>query len=70
MENVAMLLSFDDSPLAVLRRKKESLENAIRVLEEYQQFICAADPRGPLPADLDMAHTIELLLQRDLFPMD
>jgi hypothetical protein len=65
-----MILSFDDSPLAVLRRKKDAIENAIRVLEEYQKLICAADPRGLLPADLGMDHTIELLLQRDLFPMD
>ena len=65
-----MLLSFDDSPLAVLRRKKEALENTIRVLEEYQKLICAADSRAPLPADLGLAHTVELLLQRDLFPMD
>ena len=73
MENLTdrlMLISFDDSPLAILRRKKEALENAIRVLEEYQDLIGAAEPHSAIAADLTMTRTVELLLQRDLFSHD
>jgi hypothetical protein len=62
---------FDDSSLlAVLRRKKEALENAIRILEEYQTLVGAHDSRPPLPAELDTARVVELLSQRDLFSRD
>jgi hypothetical protein len=70
MENVNMLLSFDNYPLAVLRRKKEALEKAIRVLEEYQEIIGAVDGRTAYPADAGVVSSIELLLEQDFFPAD
>ena len=60
----------DSSLLAVLRRKKETLENAIRILEEYQNLVGAHDSQTPLPSELNAARVVELLLQRDLFPRD
>ena len=67
----AMSASLDDSSmLAILRRKKETIENVIRVLEEYQKLVGATDSRPPFPSELDSTRVVELLLQRDLFPRD
>jgi hypothetical protein len=63
--------SFDNSSLlTILRRKKETIENVIRVLEEYQKLVGATDSRPPFPSELNDARVVELLLQRDLFPRD
>jgi len=35
----------------ILVRKKEELEGAIKLLEEYQKLACSWDPNAPRPAD-------------------
>ncbi len=60
----------DSSLLTILRRKKEIIENVIRVLEEYRKLVGTTDSRPPFPSELDASRVVELLLQRDLFPRD
>ncbi|HWE51642.1 MAG TPA: hypothetical protein VG273_17750 [Bryobacteraceae bacterium] len=57
----------DAARLTVLRRKVAILDDAIRVLVEYQNFVATSESRPALPAQLTETRVVELLTQRNLF---